>query len=713
LHFDGICTHPTPSMSVLARFVLRHPRKIVGFWVLVLLLSGVGASRLSDRVQNGGYIASGSQSQREVALGERLFGASSEPQAYLSVLAAPGSPAVPAREVLLAARTLRGVAGVKTVGSPVLSADRRAALLPVVFAGTVGYAQTRVPAVEAALAHAQLSAVKAQLVGQAGIYQRYEVHSEKSLQTSSLISFPVTLVILLVAFLSVVAALLPLGLAAVCVGVTFGMLYLLSYVVQLSVFVEDTVLVLGLGLSIDFSLFMVTRVRESLAREGTTVEQAVTEALQTSGRAIAVSALTIAAALGGLYVTGLGIFASLATGAIGGALIAAAAALTLTPAALVLLGDRLDRLSIPVAVTAAQNGTFWRRLADFVVRRRVAVVVPVLVVLSIPLAGMHITLKTLSVLPSSDPVRVASAGVAKHFGPGAGTPAVVVAHASPARVRQVLGAQPGVVQVGPVERGARGWVRVSATLDAYADSARADTVVRGLRSSLHHAFGARALVGGATAVGLDLIERIDARTPLVVLVVLLAEILVLTLIFAAPLIALKAALTTLLSVSAALGVMTFFFRGTGDIGYFVPLFLFATIFGLSTDYEVFLLSRVREHHREGASNTDSLKRALIGSSRSITLAGLTMGVVFFAFAVSPLVPFQELGVGMGLAIVLDVTVVRGLLVPATVALLGEANWWRPGRSWRDGRAHAPAGGDGAAVERRGERGVGVVVGSGE
>jgi uncharacterized membrane protein YdfJ with MMPL/SSD domain len=670
-------------MSSLARFVLRHPRKIVGFWVLVLLLSGVGASRLGDRVENGGYIASGSPSQREVALGERLFSASSsEPQAYLSVLAAPGATAVPAREVLLAAHALRGVAGVREVGSPALSADGRAALLPVVFAGTVGYAQTRVPAVEAALAHARLSAVRAQLIGQAGIYQRYEVQSKKGLQTSSLISFPVTLAILLVAFLSVVAALLPLGLAAVCVGVTFGMLYLLSYVAQLSVFVEDTVLVLGLGLSIDFSLFMVTRVRESLAREGATIEQAITEALRTSGRAIAVSALTVAAALGGQYVTGLGIFSSLATGAIGATLIAAAAALTLTPATLVLLGERLDRLSIQVAVNAARNGRCWRGLADFVVRRRVAVVavvVPVLVVLSIPLTGMHITLKTISVLPSSDPVRVASTGIAEHFGPGAGTPAVVVAHAPPARVRQVVEAQPGVVQVSPVEQGAQGWVRVSATLDAYADSSRADTIVRGLRSSLHQAFGSRALVGGATAIGLDLIARIDARTPLVVLVVLLAEILVLTLIFAAPLIALKAALTTLLSVSAALGIMTFFFRGTGDIGYYVPLFLFTTIFGLSTDYEVFLLSRVREHHREGASNTDSLKRALIGSSRSITLAGLTMGVVFFSFALSPLVPFQELGVGMGLAIVLDVTIVRGLLVPATVALLGEANWWRPGR----------------------------------
>jgi uncharacterized membrane protein YdfJ with MMPL/SSD domain len=678
-------------MSTLARFVLRHPRKIISFWVVVLLLSLAGASRLSDRVQNGGYGASGSQSTRAAELEEHQFGRSAEPQAYLSVLAAHGSRKVPPRDVLEAARALRGVAGVKDLGVPAISADGRAALLPVTFSGGYGYAQTRVPVIEAALAHARLGSSSARLIGQVGIYQRYMVNSKKSLSTSSLISFPVTLVILLVAFLSVIAALLPLGLAAVCVGVTFGFLYLLTYVVQLSVFVEDTVLILGLGLSIDFSLFMVTRVRESLAREGVTMEQAITEALQSTGRAITVSGLTVATALAGLYVTGLGVFDSLATGAIGAALIAVSAALTLTPAAVVLLGDRLDRFSIRQAVTAAQNGSFWRGLADFVVRRRVAVIaviVPVMLVLSIPIAGMHITLKSLSVLPSSDPVRVATAGVSEHFPPGAGTPAVVVAQAPPVRLRQIVAAQPGVVQVSPAEVGAHGWVRLGATLDSYSDGARADTIVEDLRSSLRHAYGSRAVVGGATAVGLDLIQRINERTPWVVLVVLLAEILVLTLIFAAPLIALKAALTTLLSVSAALGVMTFFFRSTGNIGYFVPLFLFATIFGLSTDYEVFLLSRVREHHREGASNTDSLKRALIGSSRSITLAGITMGVVFFSFAVSPLVPFQELGVGMGLAIVLDVTIVRGLLVPATVALLGELNWWRP--KWSRGRQSQPS-----------------------
>ena len=270
-------------MSSLARFVLRNPRKIIGFWVVVLLLSGVGATRLSGRVQNGGYAASGSGSIRAGEISEHKFGPVSEPQAYLSVLAQHGSHGLNGREVGQAADAVRGVEGVKLVGAPVISADGQAALLPVTFAGSYGYAQTRVPDVETALGHAPLAAASARLIGQVGIYQRYMVNSKKSLSTSSLVSFPVTLVILLVAFLSVVAALLPLGLAAVCVGVTFGFLYLLTYVVQLSVFVEDTVLVLGLGLSIDFSLFMVTRVREGLRREGATIEQAITEALQSDG----------------------------------------------------------------------------------------------------------------------------------------------------------------------------------------------------------------------------------------------------------------------------------------------------------------------------------------------------------------------------------------------------------------------------------------------
>ncbi len=347
------------------------------------------------------------------------------------------------------------------------------------FGGEYGYAQTRVPAVEAALAHAGLASSTARLIGQVGIYQRYMVHSKKSLSTSSLISFPVTLVILLVAFLSLIAALLPLGLAAVCVGVTFGFLYLLTYVVQLSVFVEDTVLILGLGLSIDFSLFMVTRVRESLAREGTTMEQAITEALQTTGRAITVSGpdgrhgarRPVRHGAGRVLIAGHGRDRRRADRG----LRRADADPRRDRAARRAARSPLD----PAGRHGRTNGSFWRRLADFVVRRRVAVIaviVPVMLVLSIPIAGMHITLKSISVLPSSDPVRVATADVAEHFGPGAGTPAVVVAQA-PRAAQTPDRRSPGVVQVGPAERGAQGWVRVSATLDSYSDSSRADQIV--------------------------------------------------------------------------------------------------------------------------------------------------------------------------------------------------------------------------------------------
>lgn len=291
--------------------------------------------------------------------------------------------------------------GVSKVGAPVLSGDLRAALVPVTLAGDIGVAQTYVAGIDTALTRAPIPSGTARLIGQAAVYERYTVQSKQSLQRSSEISFPVTLVILLVAFLSIVAAMLPLGLAAVCVGCTFGLLYLLTYIVALGVFVQDTVLVLGLGLSIDFSLFMVSRVRERLAGGSADIGEAVTEALRMTGRAITVSGLTIATALGGLYVTGLGIFASLATGAIGAALIAVCAALTLTPALLVLLDDRLDRFSIHAAVGAAARGGFWRALAGFVVRRAVAVVtavVAVMVALSIPLSGMHITLRSVSVL---------------------------------------------------------------------------------------------------------------------------------------------------------------------------------------------------------------------------------------------------------------------------------------------------------------------------
>jgi RND superfamily putative drug exporter len=670
------------ALGALSRLVLRHPRAVAGAWLVLFLVSAALASQIDSRLQDGGYGAPGSQSDTAAAVGAAKFAPDSTPQAYLSVVASSSSATTAdvTRDATVAAQAVARVGQVKAVGTPVVSPDGRAALLPVSLHGSLPRAQAHVPAVEAALARVKTPSTKVALIGQAPIYAHYVEQSKKSLQTSSVISFPVTVAILLVAFLSVVAALLPVGLAAVSIGVTLGALYLISYVVTLNAFVLDAVLVLGLGLSIDFSLFIVTRVREEQRRHGLTLEESIATALTTTGRAITISGLTIAVALAGLFITGIEIFSSLALGAIGAALIAIAAALTLTPAVLALLGDRLERFPIRRAVARAENAAVWTRLADFVARRRVAVVacvIPLLLALSLPLTAMQIDFATVGALPAGDEVRDASDRTAQHFGPGFGSPTRVLARAPGDQLAAAVARQPGVVAVSAPERGADGWARVSATLAVVPDSERARDTVRHMRRALPAAIGVEPLVGGLTAEATDVLDRVTARTPLVVLVVLLAEILLLTMVFSAPLLALKAAITTLLSVTAAIGAMMLLFGGSDAIQYQVPLFLFATVFGLSTDYEVLLLSRIREAHLRGEANVDAVKSGLVLTARSITLAGMVMMVVFFSFAVSPLETLQQLGVGLGLAILLDVTVVRGLLVPAAMSLLGKWNWWRP------------------------------------
>jgi uncharacterized membrane protein YdfJ with MMPL/SSD domain len=672
-------------MTVLARFIRRHPRKIVAFWGVLALSGAYLSSHLGNRLQNGGYDVAGSQSAQVVALGKDKFGDRSEAQAYISIITRGIPLATLLHDAALLGRAAQHIHGVGAIGTAVFSQNRQAILVPLLFNGSLGDAQIQEPKVEQAIRRIDISPARAALIGQVPVFNRYEVNAKRSLQRAVTISFPVTLAILLFAFLSVTAAMLPLILALECIGVTLGLLYFLTYVVQLSVFVEDTVLILGLGLSIDFSLFMVTRVRESLAQGATDSIDAIMEALRTTGRAILISGVTIAASLAGLFIVGLGFLGSLAVGAIGVALVVTAAALTLTPATLVILGKRLDRLPVRVAMTAARSDAMWRALAAFVIRRRVAliaVLVPVLLLLSIPVLGLNVSLKTFSILPNGDPVRKATTEVEKAFGPGYGAPVIILARTSSARLEEVVERQASIVASGTAQHGSDGWSRLTAVLRTSPDSGTAEAYVRRLRASLHRAIGGSARVGGPTAEGVDLGDRINTRTPVVILIILMVEFILLTVAFRAPVIALKAAITTLLSVTATLGLLSLIFGGSGKLAYFVPLFLVAAVFGLSADYEIFLLSRMREYHLDGSSTIDSVKGALVGSARAITLAGITMSVVFFAFAGSPVVPYTQLGVGLGLAVLLDVTVVRCLVVPAAVALLGDLNWWTPRVSLR-------------------------------
>ena len=670
-------------MRALARLILSNPRKVVAVWSVLAVAGAVLGLGLAQRVTNGGYEVAGSESAKANDVAAQVFDERSEARAYVALTGA--SPKALRRDAARVRSEIAGAEGVVGVGPTIPAPDGSVTLVPVTLEGDLGESQNYASTLQEELHSLDLGATRADLIGQAAVYDRYRVHSKEDLTKAALISFPVTLVILLAAFLSVTAALIPLALAGVCLAVAFGGLYLLTFVIDLNVFAEDIVLVLCLGLSIDFSLFLVTRVRECLARQPGDVEAAVVEAMCTAGKAIAMSGVTVAAALAGLLIIGVSFFSSMAVGAMGAVLVAVAAALTLAPAAIVLLADHLDRLQVRPAASAAASGAFWRRLAGFVVRHRIGVATVItlaLLVASVPAPSVAIGFRTFSALPSDDPVRQASEAAGKAFGPGAATPAFVVSKADGTQLRALVAEQPGVKEARPPESGEEGWVRVDAILAAPPDQNAAEDVVESMRSSLSSKLDSAAWVGGPTAEAVDFSARLDSRTPLVVLVTLLVEMLILTALLRAPVIAMKAALTTLLSVAATIGIVTLIFGTSGEIGFFVPVMLFTIVFGLSTDYEVFLLSRVRENYLRGQSNVDSLKDALVKSSRAITLAGMTMAVVFFAFATSSLPSFTQIGFGVGTAILIDVTLVRGLLVPATVALLGDANWWWPGRATR-------------------------------
>jgi uncharacterized membrane protein YdfJ with MMPL/SSD domain len=667
---------------VLARIITRHPRKIVAIWVVLALGGAYLGSALNGRLFNSGVEVAGSQSLRASVIEEHAFPHSSPTQAFIAVQSEhPAAPAL-GHAAAVVRSWARHEHGVSAVGSELPAPNGRAILIEVDLAGTQGMAQREAQSLQSRLSALHLGAVRATVIGQAAVYNRYAVNSREGIERDAILSGPVTLVILFIAFLSA-AALLPLVLAALSVTATLAVLYAITLFTTVSIFAEDTALVLGLGFSIDFSLFMAIRFREARARGAIDIEERIGEVMRTTGRAVAISGVTIATSFAGLFLVGAGLFSSMAAGAIAAVSLAACAALTAVPALLVLAGDRIDRLSIGSPAQAARSERFWGRLADWVVRHRVAVVVvtiPVLLACALPARSLQVGMETLSILPGNDPVRQATQDVAADFGPGFEGPVVVFSRGSAGATERILRKQLGFVHVGIPQRGLGGWLRTDAVLGVVPDSLRARQQVRALRVALRGSLGPDAVVGGPSAQAADLANLINARTPWVVLTIALAEMLLLTVLLRAPVVAIKAGITSFTSVATTLGLLTLLYGSEGSLGFFVPLTLIAVVFGLSTDYEVFLLSRISEEYRGGSSNVASLRRGMVATARSITLAGLTMSVVFFAFASSPLLSFAQLGVGMGIAVVLDVTVVRCLLVPALIALLGDRNWWWPQRT---------------------------------
>ncbi len=538
----------------------------------------------------------------------------------------------------------------------------------------------------------------------------------KDLAIAEAIAVPITLILLVIAFGSMVAAVLPLSVALIAILGTFAELGLLTHATDVSIFAINLTTALGLGLGIDYALLIVSRFREELSR-GVAVPDAVARTTATAGRTIAFSALAVAAALATMLVFPVYFLKSFAYAGVGGTLFAALAALVVLPAILTLLGHRVNAGRVPgVRPMRSPEAPFWGRLARAVMRRPVlwaAPVIAALLVMSAPL--LHVTFATPDerVLPKSTATHQVGDTLRAQFAvkpnPIDSVLSPAPSAASLARYRSELRGLTGVT--GVTTTTSEGTTRVSLATSYDSASGPAQHLVRQVRA-VPAPPGSTVLVGGATATLIDAKYAISSHLWLAGLIIVLSTLIVLFLFTGSIVQPVRALIGNALTLGATLGTMVWIFQDghlSGVLGFTptpintsMPVLLFCIAFGLSMDYEVFLISRIKELHDSGAPTRDAVIQGLARTGRIVSTAAVLLAVSFFAFGTSKVSFIQFFGLGSGLAILLDATLVRGVLVPASMRLLGDASWYAPGPLRRfhrafglreaDAREESPSGG---------------------
>jgi len=529
------------------------------------------------------------------------------------------------------------------------------------------------------------------------------------------ISLPIVILLCLAFFGSVTAALMPAFVGGVAIFGAFALVRVITMFTDVSVFSINIITLIGMGLAIDYALFVVSRFREELAKypgtEREHVNAAITATMATAGRTVLFSGLIVAASLASLLIFQQSFLRSMGFGGVAAVIAAMLAALTLLPALLTVLGPRIEAGRMPwrresraEAAVAVESGA-WATLAHSVMRRPVAYLVVItvsLLALGAPFLSVRWGSTDERVLPVSAPSRVAADMGAREFGGGTSSSNIVVEGASGpqlaayvGRLGKVSGVQSAQVvdQTAARPSGAGPTSLVQVSWLGHSQSEPSQQLVRNLRA-VDPGAGAHALVGGFTAGGVDLIDSIGARLPWMGLVVVAVMLVLLFVAFGSVILPLKAVVMSALSMTASFGVVTWIFQeghlsgplgftSTGYLDVTQPILMVAIIFGLSMDYEVFLLSRVREEWDLTGDNTTSVANGLQRSGRIITSAAILLAVVIGGFATSGIVIMKMIGIGMLVAVLIDATVVRALLVPATMRLLGTLNWWAPGplRRW--------------------------------
>jgi RND superfamily putative drug exporter len=488
------------------------------------------------------------------------------------------------------------------------------------------------------------------------------------------------LIILVFLFGSLLAAALPLLTAIFAVGTTIGLIALASHFTSIADFTPPLMMLVGLGVGIDYALLIFSRYRTEL-RGGSAVDRAVETALGTAGRSVFFAGCTVMFALLGLYALGLASLQGVALAVALTVLMTMLASLTLLPALLHIFGARLERSA---RRSRRGDGALWRRWSAFVQRRPwppLLAALALLLALSAPALGMRLGFADAGSDDPSKTSRQAYDLLAEGFGPGFAGPFVVVAEGSGAgELQRTLEETPGVAAATPPS--ASNGVTTVVAFPASAPQSEAthellDRLRGDVLPGLAADTGGTYLVGGPTAAAADFTAKVNERMPLFLAVVVGLSALLLLAVFRSVLIPLKAALLNVLTIGASLGVITLVFGDTGPIEAFVPVMIFAIVFGLSMDYEVFLVSRMHEEWTRTGDASRAITVGLATTGRVITAAGAIMIVVFGAFILSPERMLQQFGLGLAVAILLDAFVIRCLIVPAVMQLLGARAWWLP------------------------------------
>jgi RND superfamily putative drug exporter len=729
----------------LGRFVVRHARLVLAAWAMLLVLALPLAPQAPGALSAGGFILDDLESARAKALLEAELGA--PPSALVVVFSSPDLEAgTPAFE-LAAAEAMRDIPDAPHVAGVVshllsprqISADRHTAYDIVFLDLPPDDSPEALPILRERLREAP--GLEVELAGGPAFYGDVQTVSEQDLQRSEIISLPLAALALLIVFGSLVAAGVPLVVGGASVLVALAAIFIIASLTPMSIFVLNLATLLGLGLGVDYSLLMTSRFREELGKRDPDDPDAVAESVRvtvaTAGRAVFFSGLTVLLGLLGLVLFEFMILRSVGIAGAVVVFLAVAAALTLLPAILVLLGRNLDRFAIrKVAATTGTDGP-WARLARRVMRRPVAVLLPTLaflLVLGFPFLHVRFNAPDSSVLPAFVPSRTAFDRLQREFGEGefapislairtegdATTPAnLALLHdysrrlAADERVRRVdslvdvdrrmtleqyqllygdpNGPRDRFVATGlaATTRGDLTTFTITTPYGPNRDEGR-DLVadLRDPASALAPPPGVTVLVGGGAADVSDVVDRVAADFPRTALFIIVTTYLVLFVLLRSVILPAKALLMNTLSLTASFGALVWIFQDgnlsallafqpLGFVETTLPVILFCVLFGLSMDYEVFLLSRMKEAWDRTGDNTEAVARGLERSGRIVTSAALIVVVVAGSFAFADIVLIKALGLGVAIEVALDATIVRALLVPATMRLLGHWNWWMP------------------------------------